>query len=255
MKKIAIRVAVAGMVLIIAGVILLVLFLDGMIKKGVETVGPSLTQTTLRLDGVSLSLLGGSASLRGLHVGNPQGYKGPTALEADHISVKLSPSSLFSDKVVIHSLRLDAATINVEGSPNDNNLTKILANVQSAVPSSQSTQPSGTSAGKKLQVDDLVISNTKVNLAFPLLGGKGTTVALPDIHLTGLGQGPEGISPAALVQQVMTEVTGSVTSVATVALKSLGGVVTDTVKDLGKGAVDGIEKAGKGIKDLFKKKP
>lgn len=36
MKKIAIRVAVAGMVLIIAGVILLVLFLDGMIKKGVR---------------------------------------------------------------------------------------------------------------------------------------------------------------------------------------------------------------------------
>lgn len=255
MKKIAIRIALAGVILIIAGVVLFALFLDGLIKKGVETVGPTLTKTTLRLDEVSLSLLGGSASLRGLNVGNPQGYKAATALEANQISIKLAPSSLLSDKVIIHSLRVDAATINVEGSPNDNNLTKILANVQSAVSSSQMPQPKEASAGKKLQVDDLVISNAKVNLTFPLLGGKGTTVALPDIHLTQLGQGPEGITPAALVQRIMTEVTGNVTSVATVALKGLGGVVADTVKDLGKGTVEGVEKATKGIKDLFKKKP
>lgn len=255
MKKLAIRLALVGAVLLIVGVVLFVLFLDGLIKKGVETVGPTLTQTTLTLDNVSLSLLGGNASLRGLRVGNPSGYKGPTALEADQISVKLSPGSLLSDKVIIHSLLLDSALVHVEGSPSDNNLTKILANVQSAVPTSQSAPSSPTSGGKKLQVDDLVLRNTKVQLTFPMLGGKTTTVSLPDIHLTQLGQGPEGITPAALVQRIMTEVTGNVTTVATAALKSLGGVVTETVKDLGKGAIDGVEKASKGIKDLFKKKP
>lgn len=255
MKKLAIRVAVVGLILIIAGIVAFALFLDSLIKKGVETVGPSLTQTTLRLDRVSLSVLSGSASLKGLVVGNPQGYKAATALEADQISIKLAPTSVLSDKVIIHSLRVDAAKINVEGSPTDNNLTRIMANVQAAVPASQTSQTKEASAGKKLQVDDLVISNAKVNLTFPLLGGKSTTVALPEIHLTQLGQGPEGITAAALVQRIMTEVTGNVTSVATVALKGLGGVVTDTVKDLGKGAVEGVEKASKGIKDLFKKKP
>ena len=38
MKKLAIRVAVAGLILIIAGILLFALFLDGLIKKGVETV-------------------------------------------------------------------------------------------------------------------------------------------------------------------------------------------------------------------------
>lgn len=255
MKKLAIRAGVAGLILIIAGIVLFALFLDGLIKKGIETVGPALTQTTLRLDGVSLSILRGSASLRGLTVGNPPGYKGATALEADQISLQLAPASVLSDKVIIHSLRLDNARINVEGSPTDNNLTKILANVQSAMSASQPDQAKEASEGKKLQVDDLVISNAKVHLTFPLLGGKGTTLPLPDIHLTQLGQGPEGITPAALVQRILAEVTGNVTSLATGALKSLGGAVTDTVKDLGKGTVEGVEKATKGIKDLFKKKP
>lgn len=255
MKKIAVRLAILGVVLLIVGVVLLTLFLDGLIKRGVETVGPKLTQTTLKLDGVSLSLLGGSASLKGLVVGNPQGYKAPNAVVAQRLSVKLSPSSLLSDKVIIHSLRLDAAEINVEGTPTDNNLTKILANVESAIPASTASTPKEPAPGKKLQLDDFVISNAKLNLTFPLLGGKGTTVTLPDIHLTNLGQGPDGITPQELIRRVTKEITSNVAVVGDVALKSLGGAVTDAVKGLGKGATEGVEKASKGIKDLFKKKP
>ena len=255
MKKIAIRLAIAGVLLLIVGVVLFTMFLDGLIKQGVETVGPKLTQTTLKLDGVSLSLLGGSAALKGLVVGNPQGYKAPNAFVSQHLSVKLSPSSLLADKVVIHSLRLDAAEINVEGTPTDNNLTKILANVESAIPASTSSAPKEPAAGKKLQLDDFVISNAKLNFTFPLLGGKSTTVPLPEIHLTNLGQGPEGITPEELIRRVTKEITSNAAVVGDVALKSLGGVVTDAVKGLGKGATEGVEKASKGIKDLFKKKP
>jgi hypothetical protein len=255
MKKILIRVAVVVVVLILAVVAGVAIFLDGIVKKGVETVGPSITKTELKLDSVSISLVGGSARLKGFLLGNPEGYKGPSAVEADAVSVELAPMSVLSDKVIIRSIRIDGARIAVEGSPSDNNLTKILANVDSVAgggtPAKES-KPGGP--GKKLQVDDLVISNSKLSLTLKMLGGKTTTVALPEIHLSQLGQGPEGITPAELTKRILSAMTGDIGKVALDAVKNLGGSVTDTVKEVGKTGLDGVDKATKGIKDLFKKK-
>ncbi|HAM72123.1 MAG TPA: hypothetical protein DCM86_10815 [Verrucomicrobiales bacterium] len=257
MKKIVLRVAIGLVVLLVVGIVVFAMFLDGIVKKGVETVGPVITKTEIKLAGVSISILGGSANLKGFTLGNPDGYKSPTAIEADTVSVQLNPSSILSDKVVIKSVRLDGARISVEGGPNDNNLTKILANVESVAGGAGGTQPKEApagGAGKKLEVDDFLITNTKLSLTLKMLGGKTTTVSLPDVHLTNLGTGPEGITPAELVKRVLGAVTGDIGKVALDAVKNLGGAATDAVKDLGKTGAEGVNKATQGIKDLFKKK-
>ena len=79
MKKILIGALVVVVILIVVAVIGVSVFLDGAIKKGVETIGPEIAKVDIKLDGVSLSILSGSGSVKGLVVGNPEGYKVSTS--------------------------------------------------------------------------------------------------------------------------------------------------------------------------------
>jgi len=257
MKKILFRIVLVLVVLVIAAVVLLALFLDHAIKKGVETAGPRLTQVSVELDSVNLSLLSGSGSLKGLVIGNPEGYKSPHAIRVGRASVRLSPRSLFSDKVVVKSIRLDAPDIAFELGAGGNNLKRILANVEAATggatPAGDKPGRAEPGPGKKLQVDDFLITGAKVRVGATALGGT-TALALPDIHLQGLGTGAEGITSAELAKRVLAALTESVTRAATGAVGELGKGAVEAAKDLGKTATESVGKTTKGVTDLFKKK-
>jgi hypothetical protein len=196
MKKTLIRVGLVLVVLVVVALVAVTLSLDKIIKKGVETVGPQLTQVTIKLDSVSLSLLSGGGSLKGLHVGNPQGYKTPSAIELGLASLSLKPSSLLSDKIVVRSIKVEGPEITFEGDLKGNNISKILENVEAATGGSgdaPATKPEPAPAsgpGKKLQVDEFVITGGKIKLSTSLLAGRTITVPLPNIRLTDLGTGP-----------------------------------------------------------------
>ena len=80
MKKLIIRLLIALVVVVILAVLAVGLFLDGAIKRGVETFGPKLTKVDIKLQSVSLSLLSGAGTIKGLVVGNPEGFKTPSAI-------------------------------------------------------------------------------------------------------------------------------------------------------------------------------
>src|SRR6476646_7889774 len=108
MKKHIIRLLIAFVVLVILGVLAMSLFLDKGIKRGIETVGPMLTKVDIKLDSVSLSILSGSGKLKGLVVGNPEGFKTPSAIQVGNASLALQPGSIFSDKVIIKTINVEA---------------------------------------------------------------------------------------------------------------------------------------------------
>jgi len=255
MKKLLIRILIGLVVLVIVVVVAIGLFLDAAIKKGVETVGPKIAKVDIKLDSVNLWLLSGSAKVRGLVVGNPEGYKTPNAISVGSASVSLSPSSLLSDKIVVKSIRIESPEITYEGGlVGGNNLNTILENVNATTGGSGVTDTTSTKSGqpaKKLQVDDFLITGAKVKVALKGTGGFAAPVPLPDIHFTNLGQGPDGITPAELTQKVIKQVTEG-------AVKAAAGAVTDIGKGVldsaGKRATEGVERATKGIPDLFKKK-
>ena len=99
-KKILLGVGIGLLVLIVVAVIVVGLFLGKIVKAGVNTVGPKLTQTTLTVDAVDVSLLTGSATVKNLVVGNPEGYKAPNAISVGLTAVSASPMSVLSDKIV-----------------------------------------------------------------------------------------------------------------------------------------------------------
>src|SRR5579859_2473502 len=137
MKKLLIRLLIALIVLILLGILAVSLFLDGAVKRGIETVGPMLTKVEVKLDSVSLSLLSGSGKVKGLLVGNPEGYKTPSAIQVGTASLDLQPGSVFASKVVIKSIQVQAPEITFETDLTGNNLSKILDNLQAATGESQ----------------------------------------------------------------------------------------------------------------------
>jgi hypothetical protein len=243
MKKILIRIVIVLVALVIAAVIALSMFLDGAVKKGVETVGPQLTKVSVKLDGVNLSVLGGSGSIKGFAVGNPEGYKSPHAITVGSASVAVSPGSLLADKVVVRHLRLEAPEITIEGSPMNNNLTKILDNVKAASGSSGETTPaeSESGAGKKMQVDEFLMKDAKVTY---VISGQPYVLNVPEIKLTGLGTGPDGITAAELTDLALSRL-----------ISELGPILSQEASKLGKQAVDSaLDKANQKLNDFLKPK-
>jgi uncharacterized protein involved in outer membrane biogenesis len=263
MKKIVIRILIVFVVLFGLGMLLVSMFLGTVIKKGVLTVGPMLTKVDIKLDSVNLSLLSGSGSVKGLVVGNPEGYKTPSAIKAGSASLALRPGSLFSDKIVIKSVNVQAPEITFETNLKDNNLSKILANVEAAAgmtgdkPATKPNEPAPAKEAKpskKLQVDDFLITGGKIHVSITTLGGQSMTVPLPEIHLTALGQGPDGITGAELTKRVLQAIEKAAAQASSGAVADLGNQAAKLGKDLGKSGTDAAGKITEGIGGLFKKK-
>src|SRR6266850_5952006 len=101
MKKILVRLVIGLVILLVLGALAVHFFLDSAIKRGVETKGPQLAKVDVKLDAVHLSLLSGSGNLKGLLVGNPEGYKSPKAITVSNASLTLKPGSLLGKKLII----------------------------------------------------------------------------------------------------------------------------------------------------------
>jgi len=246
-KKIIIRVVLGLVVLLVVGFVVLAFSLGAIVKKGVETVGPGATQTDVKLKSAQVWLFAGRAQLTGFFLGNPKGYKTESAVSVDDISVGVKPFSVFSDKLIVYKVKVKAPIITLEGGLTANNLTKIEKNLNDYLNGSSPTATGGTppaKQGKKLQVNDLEITGAKLQVNTMLSAGKTVVLSIPDIHLTDLGTGPDGITPLEVAQKALhAELEAAVTTLA----KNAGELGLDALKG-GKGTA---EKAAQSIKGLF----
>ena len=260
MKKILVRIGIGLVVLIILIALGVHFFLDGAVKSGIETLGPKMTKVDVKLDAISISLLSGSGKIKGLVVGNPEGYKTPHSISIGTASLALKPGTLLSDKLVITSINLEAPDITFEGGLSGNNLSKILANLNENTSGPGGTNVAGATpkeqkkAAKKLEVDDFTITGAKLDANISDLGGKTITLPLPTIHLSNLGTGPEGITVTELTKQVISAIEKQ--SVQTVATESgnIGNLAGNLTKGMGTNSSNTLNNAAKGIGNLFKKK-
>ena len=102
--KIILGVLVLFFVLLAAAVLIIGAHLGDLVKAGLQVAGPKVTQTSLTVEKVEVSLLGGSAGVNGLVLGNPEGYQAPQSISVSNASVSLVAGSVLSDKIVIRSV-------------------------------------------------------------------------------------------------------------------------------------------------------
>ena len=243
MKKLIVRLLLVAVVLLVVAVGVGIFFLGSIVKTGVEKVGPVVLKVPVKLDSASVSLLGGSSTLKGFVIGNPEGFKSTEAIKVGTVALAVVPKSIFGDKVIIRSIKVEAPEISYELGLKGSNLGKILDSVNSgeSKPASQpKDKPVPTSgAGKKLQVDEFIITGAKVHVG--AIGVGAAPVVIPEIRLSNLGQGPEGITPAELSKLALN----AVIEAASKAAASSGKLGVDA---------ESLKKGASGLGDLFKKK-
>ena len=265
-KKILLWGGLALLLLLVAGVLAVGMSLGKIVKTGIETVGPKITQTSFRVDSVNLSPLSGAAGINGFVLGNPDGYKSAQAISLGKAAVSIVPGSILSDKIIIHSVEVRDAEITFEGSPfGANNLKQIMDNVNALAgggaagtnaPAASTPAASGNKPGKKLEVDDFLISGAKVHASItgiPGLAVKEITVPIPDIHFSDLGKGNDGITAGELVQKILGQVTADTVKALANSVSDLSKNLTGAAKDILSGAAaNGTNAVGAGVDTLKK---
>lgn len=258
-KKILLIAGLAALVLVVVGIIVTAVFFDSIVKKGVETVGPQIVKVPITLNEVHIGLLTGSAKVKGLVVGNPEGYKTPYAISVGLAEVGVNSFSVLSEKIVIRSIHVEAPEISFEGNPlGKNNLGDIMESVNASAksggpPATNTTAKGEAKPAKKIQVDDFLITGAKVHVSLTVMGGKEMTLPLPDIHLTNLGKGGDGLTATDLTRAVMSAITAATVKAVASSATDLGKGMGNLGKDAGKATGTNLSKITKGLGDLFKK--
>lgn len=146
-------------------VIIVLIFINPIAKCAIQSIGSDVTGTEITVEDIDISIFSGEASISGLMVGCPEGYSaGGHTLKLGSASAKLDVGSLFSDELVINSVKLKDISVNHEQkdpkSP-DCNFNAILANVEAYIGASPEKQEPETE-GQKVRLEKVEVENVQV---------------------------------------------------------------------------------------------
>ncbi len=222
-------------------------FLDSGIKKAVETLGPQYIQTDVKLASARLTPWSGEGSMRGLVVGNPEGFDTPNALSLGEIALDVDIQSVTSNPVLVKSLRVIKPVITVEQGRSGSNLQQLQKNIQRSTSSESGDKVSepatNSDTQKKIIIRELLVSGGKVRYSNPLvLGSKTVDLTLPDIRLTDIGEKSNGATGAEIAAQLIRALNKS-------AMSAVGNA--DQLKALGKEVEGRLQEEKKKIEDTI----
>ncbi len=207
MKKVVLGAILVLLITIGGGVYFLLSNLDDLVKSAIETYGSEATQTTVRVGSVQIGLQDGSGTIRGLTVGNPQGFTSPQLFSLGEIATQIDLDSLSGDLVVIEHITVRAPEIFFElNQAGKSNLEALKQNLSSggSGSSASSASQSGVGAPKLIIRKVLFVDGNIHAKVVPL--SKDYELKLPKIELSNLG-GNSGATPAQIADQVLRVLT------------------------------------------------
>jgi uncharacterized protein involved in outer membrane biogenesis len=245
-----------GVVVVIVAVLFYVYSrLGSLIVAAVGKYGSEVTQVKVRLNEAEVSVTSGQGALRGLTIGNPAGFKTPTAFELGEISLKLDTATVTSDPIIIKEIVVSEPRVTYELGLQGSNIDAIKRNVDAYTKAgpAEGVAQEKKDGGPRFVIENLYIRNGKVDIGSSV-SDQTMSAPLPDIHLTNIGKEKNGAAPEEVTEKIIDALGSTVnTTVASV----------DTSKVLGEAqkqfalAKGGIEEAGKGavgsVKGLFGK--
>lgn len=218
-------------------------FLGSVVKAGVNTFGPKLTQTKVELAGAHISPFTGSGTLQGLYVGNPKGWSSDKAFYLGKIHVSLQPFSVLGDHIVINEIIIDRPEFVYETKIISSNIKDLLKNIEAFTGEGGKTAETKSGKPIKFVVKKFRLTNGKATLG---VGPTALPVPLPPISLDNLGVSEGGITPDQMATAVMKSVLNSIVGATAKAATQVGSTV-------GASAADAASKTTEKISDGFKK--
>jgi len=171
----------------------------------VEACGTGVLGAPVGLDESDISILSGLGELRGLRVGNPEGFAAPLAVSLGAVRLELAPESFSGPVVAVRSLVFEGPAITYErGAAGASNLDILLSNALEAAQSERLARDAraardGEPGGAQLLViDELLVSGATLALE-----PEGEVLALPGLRLEGIGHGRGGVPPSEALATVL----------------------------------------------------
>lgn len=207
MKKVALGAILVLLVTIGFGVYYLLSNLDSIVKSAIEKYGSEATQTSVQVASVKIVLQDGSGAIRGLTVGNPQGFSAPRAFALGEIATQIDLKSLSEEIPVIEHITIRAPEVFFElNEKGQNNLDGLKKNLQSgASTSASSTSGKQDGSEPKLIIRKLVFSDGSIHARVVPLD-KDYELKLPSIQMNDLG-GKTGATPSQIASQALSILT------------------------------------------------
>ena len=225
--------------------------LDRIVRAAVNAAGPAALGVPVSLQDADISLVRGRATLTGLHVGNPEGYKTDGLLDLGSVSVKLDRSSLLSDTIIIKEIAVAGLVLTYERGLLNSNLGALIDLLSAGEDRAEETAAEEEKAGKKVIIEKVVISGIRMNVsvtgAAALTGGGAIPIPLPTITLTDLGKEKDGVTFVEAVGNILKAIAGAAGSAIAGAGNLLGqgvGAVGDGAWAVGAGAVNLVTGGG-----------
>lgn len=267
MKK-WIYIGIGAIVVVIAIIIFGLSNLGPIIKQAVNSYGPEITKTELHVDDVGISIFSAEAKIKRFFLGNPKGFKAPSAMKVGSVLVNVDEKSLTSNTIIVDRIEVITPEITYEKIGKNDNFNAILNNITKTSDSEKRSKETSEKegSGKKLIIRNFIVKDGKVNLDLSVYGIKDKqkiSVPLPNIHLKDIGKKKNGASPSEAFKEIFAALYGKITAPAVTdvlnkQLTSMGANLDslgkDAVKQLGSGSgnvEEGLKDVGKKLKGMF----
>lgn len=200
------------LIALVAGGVYLFVNSAALIKRAIESEGPKYIGAPVQVDRVVLRADEGRAEVRGLEVGQPQGYGAGFALRSELVRAVINIQETTDTVVVLDELVVDAAVVNaIVRSQDESNLHQLDANLTRALERLDSAAGASSASSPELLyiVGRLSLTNMTANVTNDVLGE--FAFELPDVVLRNVGRAEGGVTAATIADQIISPITRQLT--------------------------------------------
>ncbi len=205
MKKILIVFA-AVVVLIAVGLFVLLSNMNSVVAKAIEKHGSDVTQTSVTVSGVDISLREGRGSIKGLKVESPDGFEVRAAFSLGDITLDIDIQSLRDDPIIIDEIRILAPVVRVEATETGvTNIDELRKSVQASAGGTSGGDGGSSGQKKRIRIMKFVFEKGSIEIDATALGIEKRTIELPEIRLSDIG-GSDGATADDITRIVLDAV-------------------------------------------------
>ena len=226
-------------VLLLAGAFF---YIDSIVKNGIEVVGSQVLGTAIAVASVSISPLNGSGTIRGLTIGNPEGFTAENIMQLGEITVSLNTSSLLSNVIEIIEITVVEPVITYETKITTDNIRALLANLPST--SGEASEDMVVDSGKGLIITEFNLNGAQVNLIASIIE---QSVVLGDIQFRNIGTENQAATVSQALEKILVAVSTKILNAEMPGLSDLRESVQGRFKE---GVQQTEESVKQGVEDI-----
>lgn len=240
LKKICI--GVGGLLVVL--IIIAFASINSIVKTAVTSVGPSVLGVSVDVRDVDISIFSGKGAVKGITIGNPEGYSQPYSIKLESASFDMDLMSLLSDKIHINYIIIEAPELVYELGPKGPNISALTRHSRDEAEKVEEQPDMVKEQGKSIQIDQLRITEGKI---IPAVGIASAPIPIPSIQINDIGKddGKE-MHPAEAITLVLQKM---LTTIATLDLD----ILKNSAEAVRGEAIDAVKGISEGLNSLFKK--